>query len=397
MSDKPFKILGLCNGSIQGNSEILLKAALQEIRSCSTKPTEISWIHVPSVLIPRNPKPLKSSADISLGNVSSFGKDNVASKSPSFTKGGLTAHALSSSAQELVLADDRGAVLDAILDADALIFATPVYSHQPPGFLKAVTDRIMGPFTDAAFVRRVLESRRAGAGDGQFQQAVDERVLRPRVVGFLAVGGSPSADQHAMALPTLHQFVYPIHAKVVDQVMLTGYARAGSVIVRDGGRAVERARLLGRNVASQLGKAFDDAVYLGPEPEGACPHCHLSKLDFFGGDSSEIGCVVCGTRGHLVVDDGKIKPVWTADTTWSCITMEGKQLHADHIQQGGLEEAKAFEAFTPSKLEEVKKTLLEVDIPTHPLPSALPLSSARKQRRSRLFFIPRARRAGEVS
>jgi multimeric flavodoxin WrbA len=376
MSDKPFKILGLCNGSIQGNSEILLKAALKEIESSSSRPTEISWIHVPSVLIPRNPKPLKSSADISLGNVSSL-KNSVPSK------------ALSSTPQEITLADDRRAVLDAILDADALVFATPIYSHQPPGFLKAMTDRILGPFTDAAFVRRVLE--RQAAGDPKFTgETVDARVLKPRVVGFLVVGGSTSPDQHTMALPTLYQLVYPIHAKVVDQVLLDGYGRAGSVIFKNGGQAVERAKLLGRNVASQLGKQFDDAVYLGPKTEGSCPHCHLSKLDFFGGDSNEVGCVVCGTRGNLVVENGKITPVWTNDTTWSCLTMEGKQLHADHIHEAGMKEEEAFRSFTPAKLQEVKNSLLNVDIRVLPLPSVLPQSGAKRQKCSRLFFIPRA-------
>jgi multimeric flavodoxin WrbA len=285
---------------------------------------------VPSVLIPRNPPPLRASADISLGNVDSF-------------KTGVPPQEISG--------DDRRAVLDAILDADALIFATPIYSHQPPGFLKAVTDRILGPFTDAAFVERVLERKRAG--DPKFKdQVIDDRVLKPRVVGFLVVGGSSYIDHLTMALPTLHQFVYPIQAKVVDQVVFAGYARPGAVIFKDGGQCVERAKLLGRNVASQLGKTFDEAAYLGPEPEGSCPFCHLAKIDYFGGP------------------DNKIMPNWTADPQWSCITMEGKRLHADHIQEAGAAEAKAVEDFSVSKLEAAKKDLLDIDIPLLPLPSA---------------------------
>jgi multimeric flavodoxin WrbA len=303
-------------------------------------------------MIPRNPKPLKSAADISLGSVATM-------------KTGI------SIPEDLV--DDRGAILDAILDADALIFATPVYSHQPPGFLKAVTDRILGPFTDAAFVQSALERKQAG--DPKFKdQAIDVRVLKPRVVGFLAVSGSPRNEHITMALPTLHQFVYPIHAKVVDQVVLPGFASPGSVIFKDGGWAVERAKMLGRNVASQLGKEFDNAVYLGAEPAGSCPYCHLAKLDFFGGSGNEIGCVVCGARGKLAVENNEIKPVWGPDSSWSCITMEGKQLHLHHVQEAGMEEAKALQSFDPAKFETVRESLLDTGIPILSLPSAKPES-----------------------
>lgn len=347
MVDRPFQVLGLCNGSIEGNSEILLKAALQEVQFASADSTKISWVHVPSILIPRNPGPLDSAADISLGHVKSM-------------KAGLQ----SSNIQ----VDDRRAVLDAILDADALIFATPVYSHQPPGFLKAVTDRILGPFTDAAFVQRVLERKKAG--DPKFKdQVVDERVLKPRVVGFLVVAGSKTSEHVTMALPTLHQFVYPIHAKVIDQIIFQGYASPGSVIYKNGGQAVERARVLGRNIASQLGKAFDNAIYLGPEPEAACPYCHLTKLDFFGGSTAEIGCIVCGAKGNLVVENDKIVPRWGPDSSWSCITMEGKRLHADHIQEAGMEESKAYTSFPASRVEEIKRSLIDIEIPTLSLPS----------------------------
>ena len=93
MAEKPFNILGLCNGSQNGNSEILLKAALKSVESSSERPTKISWVHVPSVEIPRNPMPLKNSADISLGHVQSMKAGVLASDAP---------------------ADDRRAILDAI-------------------------------------------------------------------------------------------------------------------------------------------------------------------------------------------------------------------------------------------------------------------------------------------
>lgn len=52
-------ILGLCNGSINGNSEILLKAALKVDTAIDSSLT-VSWIHVPSVVLPRQHVPFRS-------------------------------------------------------------------------------------------------------------------------------------------------------------------------------------------------------------------------------------------------------------------------------------------------------------------------------------------------
>jgi len=77
-----------------------------------------------------------------------------------------------------------------------------VHSHQPAGALKAFLDTLLGPYTDVAFAQRVLEGRKNG--DAMFANMnVDMRILKPRVAGFMAVGGSTTPDQFTMALPTL--------------------------------------------------------------------------------------------------------------------------------------------------------------------------------------------------
>ncbi|PYI18973.1 flavo protein [Aspergillus violaceofuscus CBS 115571] len=317
-------MLGISNGTIAGNSEILLKAALQAAQRYDSSLT-VSHIHAPSVAMPRNPKPLPGSQDISLGTVQRVGTHTI----------------------DDVGSDDRQAVLEAILSADGLIIATPIYSHQPVGFLKAVVDRILGPFTDAAFVQRVLEGQRRGdpACDGVH---VDARILKPRVVSFIAVAGSSLTDQITMALPTMHQYVYSLHAKVVDQHVFTGYGNPGAVAVMHDGQALTRARLLGERVASQLGRSFDEAQYLGLHRKGDCPYCHLSKIELDYTPGNEIGCVTCGARGKLVVlDGGRIGTEWGRDSSISCITMEGNMKHVADIITGGqaeVDRAKAIAA-----------------------------------------------------
>ncbi|KAL1879644.1 hypothetical protein Plec18167_004106 [Paecilomyces lecythidis] len=299
-------ILGLGNGSIHGNSEILLKAALKAAAASDASIT-ISWIHVPSVVIPRNAKPIKIEREI------------IPNRSDEMVEG-----------PKRVELDDREAVLNAILDADALIIASPVYSHQPGGTLKQLADAILGPYADVSEAYRTLEKKKAGDPSVKDVE-VDPRQVKPRVAAFIAVAGSSPRfpEQWTMALPTMHGVVYCLHAKVIDQAVFPGYAHAGSVLT-DTKNTVERAKILGQRVASQIGKPYDEALYLGPEEKGACPYCHLLKVEY--GQGNDVRCITCGAQGRLVVDtSGDIRPVWEKDSIISAMTLKGKQKHRDDI------------------------------------------------------------------
>ncbi|KAI8936574.1 hypothetical protein NX059_006974 [Plenodomus lindquistii] len=320
-------ILGLANGSKGGNSEILLKAALLSAQQQDPSITT-SWIHVPSVSFPRNPAPLENAPDISVGTNASNNhrgdNENDADK------------------KDAVI-DDRPTIFNAILDADALVFSTAVYSHQPAGPLKALLDTLLGPYTDVALATRIVEANKKQEGR-YAHMSVDPRLLKPRVAAFMAVGASTTPDQFTMALPPLHLMVAGLHAKVVDQVVFSGKANPGAVLRSKGNEIVERARTLGRNVAGQIGKTFAEAKYLGEEPEGACPHCHLAKIDFFGGADRRMGCVTCGNTGRLVVGEGgKFSVEWDVDSDYTCITMRGKDKHVDDIFKNGSTEWKGLD------------------------------------------------------
>jgi len=97
--------------------------------------------------------------------------------------------------------------------------------RQPAGLLKAFADVSLGPFVDAAFVSRALQQQAAGIS--RFKDYVrdfvpDERVLKSRVVGLIAVGGAEEMEWGSLALPGLQQCVFSLHAKVVDQVIVRG-------------------------------------------------------------------------------------------------------------------------------------------------------------------------------
>lgn len=260
-------VLGISCGTPNGNSEILLKIALQEITNRLPN-TTISILRISTVSIPTfDPKDPWAT------------KDEIASKLQEQQR------------------DDRPAAIDAIMEADALIVASPIWTRQPAGTLKYFCDKSLGPRVDAAFVKKVFESGKNSGAPNEFfkKMSVDERVLKPRVAGLIAVGGAVGDEWGSLALPGLQQSVFSLHAKVVDQMIVYGCSPPGSILLPgkpEFEEAIGKAKRLGRNISSEIGKSFDDAKYLG-DIDGACPICHLNLLVL----NDEDGGATCGTCG----------------------------------------------------------------------------------------------------
>lgn len=166
-------LLGLCNGSIHGNSEVLLRAALLAAAAHGPSITT-SWIHVPSVVIPRTAKPLREEPDI------------IPNRSHEYTS---TRGSNTSPADRIIGTDDREAVFEAVLDADALIIATPIYSHQPAGSLKALQDAILGPFADTCGQHRIYKRQKAGDLPSKTSFSIPGRRQQNQVHDLRRTGG----------------------------------------------------------------------------------------------------------------------------------------------------------------------------------------------------------------
>jgi hypothetical protein len=225
------------------------------------------------------------------------------------------------------------------------VVSTPIITRTVAARLKLLGDRLLGPNADAAIIEGLLSLRRQGR-EPSVPFRVDERVLKPRVAGFLAVGGSLTPQWQALALPMMHATTFSMHIAVVDQVQFSGAGTPRSVVLDDG--AIDRAAALGRNVASQLGLPFDQVRYLGPP--GLCPMCHLDVVVLRGAD---VECATCGARGQLASDP---QLTWTNLST-SVISMDEKRAHAVEIQETAErhrqvraeieERARDFEAYDP--------------------------------------------------
>ncbi len=299
MTRTPDRVLGLGCGQPHGSAEILLKAALRAAQGAGAA---VELVRLDELRLP-------------------------------------------SGGAEQVEPDDAWWLWDRLADCDGLIVSTPIMSRTVAARLKLLGDRLLGPNADAAIIEGLLALRNQGR-EPAVPFRVDERVLKPRVAGFLAVGGSLTAQWKTLTLPMMHATTFSMHIAVVDQVQFDGAGTPRSIVLD--GAAIERSALLGRNVASQLGVPFDRARYLGPP--GLCPMCHLDVVALRGAD---VQCATCGARG-LLTADGQVR--WT-DLSTSVISMAEKRAHAVEIQKtaerhGQLraeieERAREFEAYDP--------------------------------------------------
>lgn len=240
-------VLGISAGTLNGNSEVLLKAALQAAEQAHPGLTT-SMARIRYMRAPRNGAPLAQSIvpHITTYRPGAPGSDDV---------------------------DDRPALYEAIMRADAIIVSTPVYSHLPPGHIKCFIDDTLGPGADIALA---LATDEEGNGLGRKpRSAIDPRLYKARVSAFMVVAGSPGdmPEQWTLGLVGLHQSMYSIQATTVDQACFAGYGPPGSVC-SDESNTVARAQLLGKRVVSQLGLPVGAAEFLGESQEGSCPYCH---------------------------------------------------------------------------------------------------------------------------
>jgi multimeric flavodoxin WrbA len=222
-------------------------------------------------------------------------------------------------------ADDAPWFWDRLMESDALIVSTPIYSRTVPGRLRLLGDKISGPQADVVFTSELLRMRAEGSAIS-VDFPIDERVLRPRVAGFIAVGGSIPPRWKTLALPLLHTLTASAQIAVVDQVEFAGAGSPSSIVLD--AAAIARSRRLGTTVGAQAGRSWDDAEYVG-DP-GACPLCHLSVIVL---REDGVECASCGAAGSLRVENGRAVVDFDQDgLARSILTLAEKLDHFHEVQ-----------------------------------------------------------------
>ena len=275
------KLLGVCAGAAGGSAEIALQGGADRGRGGSG--AEVSWLRLDDMRISTGPL---------------FGPVD----------------------------DDCKWFYEQVIAADGVIYSAPIYSRTIPGKLRMLCDRVFGPHADTGFIELLMEKEAAGEPiTVPFKP--DERVLRPRVAGFLAVGGALTPQWHTLALPMMQTLAFSMRSGIVDQAILSGSGTPRSIVLDD--PAMDRARQLGRNMAQQLGRSFEEAEYRG-DP-GLCPLCHLSLISVRG-EVAE--CGGCGAEGRAELRDGRLEVVFSPEgLEKSVLHPVEKRAHSEEILQ----------------------------------------------------------------
>ncbi|MEK4464791.1 flavodoxin family protein [Paenibacillus sp. FSL R7-0048] len=244
--------------------------------------------------------------------------------------------------------DDYGFIDEKLMECDGLILSSAIYEKSPNGLLKILNDR-MGPSHDIAFrmiAKKQREERGITTGKGP-----DERSFKTRVASLIAVGGS---EWDTLALPMLHLFTLPMQINVIDKMLVNWVGLPGAVVFRE--EELKRARQSGRHVAETLMNPDTEAKYIG-EP-GLCPICHSKLIEIRNHDDNYPAiCGICGVRGTLEVEDGKVRfDIAEEDRAHSHVLISGKLGHADELYQVSLKRnPKADEL--PERLKKYKNYL----------------------------------------
>ncbi|MEN8076030.1 flavodoxin family protein [Clostridioides difficile] len=298
-----FTVLGITAGRKDSNSEILLKEALL---ACRDQGAEVKMINL------RDYNIIECTGCTACTHGMSNGK-NV----------GCT----------LSKMDDKEAIMEVMLNVDAIIASAPTYDLMPTA-------------TFSKFMHRNL------AYESAFLEHIGVIAHKDRVAGLIAVGGSTRSWQ-SMALESMQATCFTNDFKVVDMYLATRVPAVKQCLLDD--EMIKRAYKIGQNIMKSLSTPVEERKWLGEEDMGWCPNCHSNALVLgevqWDGLHFPVECQVCGAGGNLEKsEEGKWKFVIQEDGLCrDRTTVEGREEHLKEIMhtQGGF--------YTPENLAKVKE------------------------------------------
>lgn len=314
-----FKVMGVTAGRKDSNSEILLKEALL---ACQKQGAEITMINLKDYNI----------LDCTGCTACTHGMTNGKYVGCTLDK-----------------KDDKKAIMDVMLNQDAVIFSAPTYDLMPSAtFLK--------------FMHRNLSYT------SSFLESIGAIEHIDRVGALIAVGGSTRSWQ-SMALESMQATAFTNDFKIIDMYLATRVPAPKQCLLHDD--MIERAKEIGNNIMKALVTPVNERKWLGDENMGWCPNCHSNALVLgepqWDGIHFPVECQVCGAGGDLEkTENGKWKFViaengFCRDRT----THEGVTAHLDEIAhtQGGFytEENLAIVKEKFVKYKEITFPTIEID------------------------------------
>jgi len=168
--------------------------------------------------------------------------------------------------------DDHNYLLEKIEQCGGLVFGAPCYLLEVPAIVRQFIDRLF-----------VLMTR--------------PTATRGKPAAIIIPYATRGWTTYAMLQPNL--MLLQLGMKVIDRELFHIQGMSESVSDQ---RVLDKARKIGIEVATAI--KTGDTTYLG-EP-GICPVCHDRNIRILK-DSETVECGLCGIRGKLSIENGKIK------------------------------------------------------------------------------------------
>lgn len=283
------KILGLNFGRVNGNCKMFLTAALEAAKAEGAEVELIDTIK------------LKITHCIGCGACSRMlqgGKEQIS----------------------CIQKDDYEPLADAVLAADAIIVAAPVYVLQPTGQLMNFVHRF-GPAHDKAYMLFENELRKETGG-----VELNPDCLKRHLVSYISVGGATTPNWVSYGIPGMNLFGMSINMKVVDQ--LNAY---GSYQPDRKKMLLAESERIGRHMVEAMDQKTSEIKWES-EP-GVCPSCHCNEMTIDPNGSTKVSCPICGIYGEIKIVDGKLKVEFTeAELRRSRLRFTGVLEH--QVEQG---------------------------------------------------------------
>jgi multimeric flavodoxin WrbA len=296
------KILGMSGGSKNGTNDAMCKEALMGAKE---EGADVEFIH----LLDLDLKPCTGCLACVIG------------------KNGV----LNGGSGACVIKDDFAWLDEKYLEADALVFAMPIYEKGVPGVFRLLEDRMAGPGHDTGLLTIAGKIAQQKGGKGP-----DPRHFKKRLAVYIGIGGS---DWDCRMDSDMKLFGMAAPLKCINSLVFNW---SKSMIGDD--EKVAKVREAGRALA-RAAKDPEKAEYVGAP--GICAHCH-STVFRLRPDAKSAECVVCGIIGEVKVTDGKLSFAFPPEQVERAHdTMSGKFHHMDDMQkiEGGFAALRETEEF----------------------------------------------------
>lgn len=219
--------------------------------------------------------------------------------------------------------DDFYWLVEKLYEADAFIFAMPIFIKGLTSAFQVLAHRFGGPGYDPGLMELGLEYRREHGITDDDYPGPDLRALKKRFALYISVGGS---DWTKRAAADYGMFSLISKIVPVDNIVLSW----GKSSIMDDER-LRRVYDAGKALVETV-RDPDNASYRGDA--GFCPNCH-SRLMYFNEDGKTASCLICDARGDIVKDeDGTMRFVFPqSEYARMHDTKAGKLLHQQEMQE----------------------------------------------------------------